>query len=372
MREGSDMLRIRTLVLLTLVSVCAFPARSAETDEVHPVVLDLLDPERREEAFADIITWKKNLFNARLYPPADRKIGDVLACPQPEGPPLYVVFSNAQGPRTRMTILDSDGTIIPFYQPDKVITDRLKDVNGDGCFDIVGTLPIRIPIGDWVVYMEALFVLPISRENRAALTILYNASLAHRPLGDRRWGWRLNEISVPDVLAIEIGPQISGRAQIEPRARYTWSAEEQRYVGPAGGYELGFLRIEGEESEEIRNLAEAVYEEGRQQVAEMAEIPGPVYVGGDVKPPERIHDPNPQYTAKARKVGVQGVVIAQVVIDKKGEVTKVKILKGLSHGLSESAAKTLKKWRFKPATLHGEPVEVYYNLTVNFRLKEGR
>jgi len=29
----------------------------------------------------------------------------------------------------------------------------------------------------------------------------------------------------------------------------------------------------------------------------------------------------------------------------------------------------MSKWKFEPATLNGEPVDVYYNLTVNFRLQ---
>jgi outer membrane biosynthesis protein TonB len=37
-------------------------------------------------------------------------------------------------------------------------------------------------------------------------------------------------------------------------------------------------------------------------------------------------------------------------------------------GLSEKAVEAVRKWRFEPATLNGEPVAVYYNFTLNFRL----
>ena len=33
------------------------------------------------------------------------------------------------------------------------------------------------------------------------------------------------------------------------------------------------------------------------------------------------------------------------------------------------SAKTLKQWKYKPATLNGKPVAVYFNLTVNFQLQ---
>ena len=37
--------------------------------------------------------------------------------------------------------------------------------------------------------------------------------------------------------------------------------------------------------------------------------------------------------------------------------------------LSEAAEEAVKEWKFKPATLNGEPVDVIFNLTVNFTLQ---
>jgi TonB family protein len=96
---------------------------------------------------------------------------------------------------------------------------------------------------------------------------------------------------------------------------------------------------------------------------------GPILVGGDVKPPERVYAPQPTYTEIARKARIQGVVIVQAIIDREGNVTNVKVLKGLPMGLEEAAVEAMKQWKFKPATLNGRPVTVYYNLTVNFKLQ---
>ena len=96
---------------------------------------------------------------------------------------------------------------------------------------------------------------------------------------------------------------------------------------------------------------------------------GPIRVGGDVKPPKKLQAPNPQYTEIARKARIQGVVIVEAIIDKTGNVTNVKILKGLPMGLDQAAADAVARWRFEPATLNGKPVAVIYNLTVNFRLQ---
>jgi len=96
---------------------------------------------------------------------------------------------------------------------------------------------------------------------------------------------------------------------------------------------------------------------------------GPIQVGGDVKKPIKVYAPQPEYTEIARKARITGVVIVQAIIDKQGNVTNVKLLKSLPMGLGQSAVEAIKKWKFKPATLNGKPVEVYYNLTVNFQLQ---
>jgi periplasmic protein TonB len=100
-----------------------------------------------------------------------------------------------------------------------------------------------------------------------------------------------------------------------------------------------------------------------------AEPEGPIQVGGDVKPPVKTFSPQPQYTEIARKARIQGVVIVQAIINKQGDVTDVKVLKPLPMGLGDAAAEAVAKWKFKPATLNGKPVDVYYNLTVNFTLQ---
>lgn len=96
---------------------------------------------------------------------------------------------------------------------------------------------------------------------------------------------------------------------------------------------------------------------------------GPIRVGGDVKAPQKLVYPSPQYTEIARKARITGVVIVEAIIDKEGNVTNVKVLKGLPMGLDQAAAEAVRKWKFEPATLNGKPVAVIYNLTVNFQLQ---
>jgi protein TonB len=96
---------------------------------------------------------------------------------------------------------------------------------------------------------------------------------------------------------------------------------------------------------------------------------GPIYVTGDVTKPEKINEIQPQYTEIARKARIQGVVILQATIDRNGDVTDTKVLKPLPMGLAEAAVAAVEQWKFKPATLNGKPVAVYYSLTVTFKLQ---
>ena len=96
---------------------------------------------------------------------------------------------------------------------------------------------------------------------------------------------------------------------------------------------------------------------------------GPIFVTGDVQKPIKISDVQPQYTEIARKARIQGVVILQTIINKEGNITDVKILKGLPMGLADAAVSAVEQWKYEPATLNGKPVAVYFNLTVNFQLQ---
>ncbi len=96
---------------------------------------------------------------------------------------------------------------------------------------------------------------------------------------------------------------------------------------------------------------------------------GPFQVGGNVLPPEKTYFPQPKYTETARMARIQGIVILQSVIDPKGNVTRLQVLKGLPNGLTESALETVASWKYKPATRNGVPVAVYLHLQVRFALQ---
>lgn len=99
--------------------------------------------------------------------------------------------------------------------------------------------------------------------------------------------------------------------------------------------------------------------------------PEPLRVGGEVKRPEILFQTKPEYTQEARSALVGGTVIMETIVDDAGCVRSLRVIKGLSHGLTESAVNAVRQWVFSPATLEGKPVKVYYVLTVNFSVSPG-
>jgi TonB family protein len=100
--------------------------------------------------------------------------------------------------------------------------------------------------------------------------------------------------------------------------------------------------------------------------------PGAMRVGGDVRPPRLLHKVEPQYTDEARRARVSGIVIVEALIDRSGVVRDAMALKPLPFGLAESAIAAVKQWLFEPGTLNGQPVDVIFNVTVNFKIDGSR
>jgi protein TonB len=79
---------------------------------------------------------------------------------------------------------------------------------------------------------------------------------------------------------------------------------------------------------------------------------------------------NLEYPQIAIENGVQGRVTLQFVVDKKGKVTQIKILRGVDNLLDKAAVSVVEKLpNFSPAENNGKKVKVYYTLPVTFRLQ---
>jgi periplasmic protein TonB len=57
-----------------------------------------------------------------------------------------------------------------------------------------------------------------------------------------------------------------------------------------------------------------------------------------------------------------------VVVNKAGNIVRIKLQIAFGKGLDENAMEELKTWRFEPATRKGQPVAVEMNIEVAFNL----
>jgi TonB family protein len=85
--------------------------------------------------------------------------------------------------------------------------------------------------------------------------------------------------------------------------------------------------------------------------------------------PEELDRVIPRYPPMARRMGIQGAVVVRGIVRRDGTIDNVEVIKDLPQGLGDAAADAVRRWRFRPATYRGEPIDVYYTVTVNFRLQ---
>lgn len=93
--------------------------------------------------------------------------------------------------------------------------------------------------------------------------------------------------------------------------------------------------------------------------------------GGRTTAASLLYGPKPAYPQAARKAKWEGAVVVRALIDIDGMVTTVSVREGSGHDvLDEAGVRTLKKWRFSPATKAGMPVASVRDIRVRFSLAD--
>ena len=85
--------------------------------------------------------------------------------------------------------------------------------------------------------------------------------------------------------------------------------------------------------------------------------------------PELLSDFKAEYPPQAKKDGIEGEVVMLLTIDQFGKVAVVKKISGPGHGLDEAALDAAKKFKFKPASFHGEAVATEIRYTYSFEIE---
>ena len=78
---------------------------------------------------------------------------------------------------------------------------------------------------------------------------------------------------------------------------------------------------------------------------------------------------NLKYPSQARRMGIEGKVFVQFVVDKDGTITDVQAIKGIGAGCDEEAIRVLSKHpKWKPGKQRGRPVRVRMVIPITFKL----
>jgi protein TonB len=94
----------------------------------------------------------------------------------------------------------------------------------------------------------------------------------------------------------------------------------------------------------------------------------PIHLPEAATPPQRIGGSEPEYPEEARRAGREGLVVLKVVIDDEGRVTVAEVLRG-EEPFVASAVRSVRTWRYRPATLDRNPISIYRVLKLPFRLR---
>jgi periplasmic protein TonB len=86
--------------------------------------------------------------------------------------------------------------------------------------------------------------------------------------------------------------------------------------------------------------------------------------------PQGGYQHRPAYPSTARRLGVQGTTLLNVLVADDGRVANVVVARSAGHpDLDEAAAAAVRRWRFEPARRGAEKVAMWVQLPVEFRLR---
>ncbi|MEZ5195845.1 MAG: energy transducer TonB [Bacteroidales bacterium] len=131
-------------------------------------------------------------------------------------------------------------------------------------------------------------------------------------------------------------------------------------------------RIIAQESMSDKELKAEQFKQQKQESDVYTEVEKmPEYPGGDDARIKFLVE-NIKYPAEARKNGVRGTVFVAFIVEKDGEISNVKALKGIGGGCDEEAVRVISMMpNWKPGMQKGKPVRVQFNMPIKFNLDHG-
>jgi TonB family protein len=102
-------------------------------------------------------------------------------------------------------------------------------------------------------------------------------------------------------------------------------------------------------------------------VAELSSSAGPIEFTGAMMPPVKVSGPDPEYTQRALDHEAEGLMVVRCVVTTEGMVHTCRALQSVPF-MERAVIDALQRRRYKPATLQGRPVDVYYTFRITLKL----
>lgn len=95
----------------------------------------------------------------------------------------------------------------------------------------------------------------------------------------------------------------------------------------------------------------------------------PEFEGGDRARLKYLRD-NLKYPSIDKAAGIEGTVYLRFLVNKKGKIKDIEILRGVSETIDKEAIRVVKNMpNWKPGEQRGKPVNVSYNFNIKFELR---
>jgi protein TonB len=92
----------------------------------------------------------------------------------------------------------------------------------------------------------------------------------------------------------------------------------------------------------------------------------PAFAQSKIDPPVPVRTVPPDYPEDLRKEGAMGIVVVKCTVDVQGNVIDPEVEKSTNTGFDKAAVEAVKKWKFKPAKLDGNPVSRKVSIPIKF------
>ncbi|MFP4288792.1 MAG: energy transducer TonB [Bacteroidota bacterium] len=130
------------------------------------------------------------------------------------------------------------------------------------------------------------------------------------------------------------------------------------------------IDVDADAFTEVEEFTPVVVEEEEVEEEEIFTIveDQPTFPGGDAALMKFLQE-NLKYPTMAREAGIQGTVFVTFVVETDGNITDVRILRGVGGGLDEEAIRVVQSMPpWTPGRQRGQAVRVQFNLPIRFVL----